>query len=255
MDTELAKKIEFAQELLDAAIEVVGAAKVEITAEGARNSKVLSLAVLCRSISNFRAAILLVQQEQVLEGRALARLIYENLLWLGALRERGADFVAAMIEDEAFNRRALAQLTLEITGRQGGDIEGPDAIKLRSIVKELVIKFPNSRKLNAYKTAGAGVVETAYVEYSVLSLEAVHCSVTALGKHLTKETVGDTTELVINVVPAAPPKEAQSTVLHACRALLGVAIGADELIGHTSVSDRLAKLMDRFEANGWQTED
>jgi hypothetical protein len=41
--------------------------------------------------------------------------MYENLLWMGALRERGQVFVGEMLQDEAFNRQALAQLTLRVT--------------------------------------------------------------------------------------------------------------------------------------------
>jgi hypothetical protein len=91
MDPELVRAINYAQKLLDAAIDVVGAAPecVELNQNWARDPKIAGLTILCRSISNFRASVRLVQQEQPLEARALVRLMYKNLLWLGALRERG----------------------------------------------------------------------------------------------------------------------------------------------------------------------
>ena len=83
----------------------------------------MGLTILCRSISNFRAALLLVQDEhQKLEARVLVRLLYENLLWLAALQERGPEFVQDMREDEAFHRKALSELTLKINSSQGGDV-------------------------------------------------------------------------------------------------------------------------------------
>jgi hypothetical protein len=114
-DAETAKAIQYSEKLLNAAIGVVAAARVELTANWAHDPKVVALAILCRSISNFRAAVRLVQREQVMEGRALVRLLYENLLWMGALRERGLAFVQDMIADERFNRKALVELTLKMT--------------------------------------------------------------------------------------------------------------------------------------------
>jgi hypothetical protein len=86
MDPELMKAINYAQKLLDAAIDVVGAALecVELNQNWARDPKIVGLTILCRSISNFRASVRLVQQDQALEAKALVRLMYENLLWLAA---------------------------------------------------------------------------------------------------------------------------------------------------------------------------
>jgi hypothetical protein len=255
MDAEFEKAIQYSQKLLDGAIDVVGASHITLDANWARDPKVVALTILCRTISNFRAAVRLSQQEQVLEARVLVRLMYENLLWMGALRERGLAFVQDMLADEALNRKALAELTLKMSSGHGADVSGPDALKLRSIIKELGQKFPQTRKLRADKTAAEGVVELAYVEYGRLSLDAVHCSVTALGRHLSSERVEDRVELTVSVIPSTPPKEVLSTVLHACRALMGVAVGANELVGFTSASAALGGLATEFEQNGWQRGD
>jgi hypothetical protein len=102
------KAIEYAQKLLEAAIAVVGAAPehVALNENWARDPKIVGLTILCRSITNFRAAVLLVQQEHphVLEAKALVRMLYENLVWLAKLKERGVEFVLEMLDDEAFRR-------------------------------------------------------------------------------------------------------------------------------------------------------
>ena len=253
-DPELAKAIEYAQKLLDAAMDVVCVAPeyVELNENWAQDPKVVGLTILCRSISNFRAALLLVQDEhQKLEARVLVRLLYENLLWLAALKERGLDFVQDMREDEAFNRKALTELTLELNSTQGGDVSGPAALKLRNVIKDQSRKFPKPKKLSAGKTAAEGRVEMAYFEYARLSLDAVHCSVTALGYHLSSERAQEKTELVLSVVPQTAPADALSTVLHACRALIATARGADELIGFTTPSATLAALETEFVSNDW----
>jgi hypothetical protein len=157
-----------------------------------------------------------------------------------------------MMADEAFNRKALAETTLRITGTQGADVGGAGALKLRGIIRELDKQFPKTKRLQASRTASEGVVEATYVQYGRLSLDAVHCSVTALGRHLSTERTDEKTELVLSVVPRTPPSEVLSTVLHACRALTGAAVVANEIVGHTKHTATLAGLMAEFEVNGWQ---
>jgi hypothetical protein len=249
---EIAKAKEYAQKLLDTAIGVAGAAHVELTPQFARDPKVVAVAILCRAISNFRASILLVAHENTLEARVIVRLIYENLLWLSALRERGHAFVEDMLNDEAFNRTALSQLTLRLTAKHGADVNQPDALVLRSIINEMEKKFPGKKKLHANSTAALGVTELAYIEYQRLSLDAVHCSLTALGRHLSTERSENRTELEVSVVPRTPSIEALSTILHACFALTGVAVGTNEMLGFTPKSDELMTRANEFDENGWR---
>lgn len=251
MEAETAKAIQYAQQLLDVAIDVVRNARVELDESWARNPKVVALNLLCRSLSNFRAAVLLVQQSHVMEARVLVRCLYENLLWMGALRERGSAFVQDMIQDEAFNRKALGELTLKMSSKHGVHVSGSESLRLRGIIKDLAERFPKTKKLHADKTAATGAVETAYVEYVRLSLDAVHCSVMALGRHVSTQRLEDRAELTVNVEARTTPAELRSTVLHACRALMGTAVGANELVGFTNVSDKLGALVTEFEKNGW----
>jgi hypothetical protein len=137
MDAESTKAIQYAEKLMSAAIDVVGAAKIELNQDWARDPKIVGLTILCRSVSNFSAAMLLVQQRHVMEARALGRCLYENLLWMGALRERGLDFVQDMRKDEAFNRQSLGELTLRLSKKHGADVSSPDSLTLRSIIKDI----------------------------------------------------------------------------------------------------------------------
>ena len=69
----------------------------------------------------------------IVEARVLARCIYENLIWIGALRERGSDFVKEMLDDEAANRQALGELTLRISRNLGGDVNDENGLTLRGL--------------------------------------------------------------------------------------------------------------------------
>jgi hypothetical protein len=250
-DTELSKAIEYAQKLINAAIDVVGGTHIQPNEQRARDPRVVALTLLCRSISNFRAAMLLAQQEQAMESRAMVRLLNENLLWLGALRERGAAFVQNMISDQRHNDVVIARATMRLTSKHGGDVQSEGGLKLRSIIRSLDKQTSKAKKLHADEIASQGVVELAYVDYLTFSLDALHCSVRALGRHLSSKRTESIDELTVSVVPQTPPGEVLSTVLHACRALMGAAIAANELIGFTTASSALAALHDEFEANGW----
>jgi len=252
MSEEEDKAFAYANKLLGVAIDLVGAARVDISGNWSREPKIIGLALLCRSISNFRGALVLIQANNVLEARILNRCIYENELWIAALRERGVAFIEDMRSDEVHAQRSLAQLTLEISGRHCADANNEGGMQLRGILNELSKRVPKPKKLHADKTARETVVELAYVEYARLSLDAVHCSLTALGRHITKETVSpERTEITINVEARIAPTERLATLLHLCRALTGAAIGANELLGFTSVSQRLTEMVEEFENNGW----
>ena len=119
------------------------------------------------------------------------------------------------------------------------------------MVKELGERFPTTKKLHVGKTASEGAVETAYLEYLRLSLDATHCSVTALGRHLSSEQVDGRSHLTVSVEAKTTPAEFLATVRHACRALMGVAVGANELLDFTSAGAPLPALVDEFEKSGW----
>ena len=186
-----------------------------------------------------------------MEARAMLRLLNENLLWLGALRERGASFVQDMIADQRHNDAVIARATMKLTSKHGGDVSSEGALKLRSIIRSIDNQIPKGKKLHANEIAAQGVVELADVDYLAFSLDALHCSVRSLGRHLSSVRSETTDELTVSVVPNTPPKEVLSTVLHACSALMGAAVAANELIGFTSASPALAALHTQFEANGW----
>ena len=91
-----------------------------------------------------------------------------------------------------------------------------------------------------------------YFEYRKFSLDAVHCSVTALGRHLSAEHGDGRSELTLSVIPNTPPEEVLNTILHANHALLCAAVGAIELVRCEASNTALSGLWAEFEANGWR---
>lgn len=82
----------------------------------------------------------------------------------------------------------------------------------------------------------------------------MHCSVTALGRHLSREQVSENhSELVVTVEANTTDREMLSAITDSCRALIGVAIGANEILGFTTATEPLAKLFAEFQASNWAT--
>jgi hypothetical protein len=100
----------FAEDVLGRAVAIVDAAVAEIAFEGNRDPKVISLGLLCRSISNFQGALTMARNNQAVECRTLVRSCWENLFRIDQLRQHGADFVKAMRSDESANRVAAPTL-------------------------------------------------------------------------------------------------------------------------------------------------
>jgi hypothetical protein len=252
MDPEDQKVLQYADDLYRVAMAVLAAAEVTIQGRWNRDPKVVGLTILSRSLSIFKSALLLVRADQILEAKMLARPMYENLLWIAALRERGASFVEEMVEDDALSRRSLAQTTVKLTTQHGRDPNSPGELVLREIIRELAKTYEDPRKLHADKVAAMGAVELYYVDYTQLSLDSLHCSITALGPHISSKQISDTeTVVTITVEPELNKKEQLRTIRRLCKTLMGVAITANELVGYTTASPRLSGAVREFEKNGW----
>jgi hypothetical protein len=252
MDSEDQEVLQYADNLYLSAMTVMAVAEPKIQGKWNRDPKIIGLTILGRSLSIFKAALLLARANQVLEARMLARPMYENLLWIAALRERGASFVEEMVEDDALNRKSLGQTTMKLTAQRGSDPNAAGGLILREIIRALAKTYEDPKKLHADKVAAMGKVELLYVDYTRLSLDSLHCSVTALGHHISSERVSDLETIVtVAVEPKFGKDEMARTVRHLCRALMGVAITANELVGFTSASASLTAAVHEFETRGW----
>jgi hypothetical protein len=68
-----------------------------------------------------------------------------------------------------------------------------------------------------------------------------------------KERVSpDRTDVTVNVEARISETERLATILHLCRALTGVAITGNELLGFTTVREGPAAMVDALEQNGGQ---
>lgn len=71
-----------------------------------------ALALLCRTLSNFNGAVLVIEAAMPVEARTLTRCCFENLLWLAEPAAKREDFVEEMVRDEVSSQQAGGNIVL-----------------------------------------------------------------------------------------------------------------------------------------------
>lgn len=101
-----------AQNLADVALEITSQCDNVGGITGARDPKVIALALLARSLGHFKAVCRLLEVGLIVEARTLTRCIFENLFMQGGLAERGDEFVQKMVDDVVKSRQSRGSWVL-----------------------------------------------------------------------------------------------------------------------------------------------
>src|SRR5215813_10545481 len=102
----------FCDELKQVAVEISEAANIQLSPHGLADPKLIALAILCRTRSNFGGAVILVRAGQVVEARVLARCCCENMFLVAGLVTEGERFVKLMQDDEVESKTGRARVAL-----------------------------------------------------------------------------------------------------------------------------------------------
>lgn len=237
---------QFAQKLMDVSIGIIGDAKVDVTLLWAKEPKVLALALLSRTLTNFKGTIVMLQQELVVEARTLVRCCLENLIYIGALQEDGSKFVDLLLQDEAASRRQRGKFLLARSARLGKE-EGWEKMVAEYLEKQEK-KYPKAKFLRPKEVAEGTVIQDAYICYSQLSGDSAHTSVSSLGLHLGREEEDGAIFLRLTVAPEAKPERIYDTLDQVCETLIGVCIAANEIVGGTPAGEGLRAIFEEFVA-------
>jgi hypothetical protein len=231
----------FAEEVRGLAVGIVDAAIAKVVSEDNTDPKLIGLALLCRSISNFQGALTMARLDQAVESRTLVRSCFENLFLVDQLRKDGAGFVKKMRRHEAKIRILVSQLALK---HHGGD-ESPLGQIVRDMIKRERLMSPE--KLAVSDTA-EGEMEKRYLAYLRLSHDAAHAlSFIALERHFRPHHNG---HMTMNIVPSFPTRERLETLDMACDAVLGACMAVSLVLGGTSHLEGLSALYGRFVRQG-----
>ncbi|MGC1779042.1 MAG: DUF5677 domain-containing protein [Xanthobacteraceae bacterium] len=221
----------FAEKLIVLAYAIFAEAKVDITEKLFGEPKILSLALLSRTIGNFKGVISVVKENLIVEARTLTRSCYENLYCMAALIEQGDDFVQVMHLDQMRSFRSQGEILLQdVEPEQIGSSEFVD--QLRAHVQRLKDDWPKAKYLTPQDAAERSVLKRSYTIYKKLSGYAAHPSILALRRHLVKFVENGEQVMGIDVNPPDQKGELLETLDLACNAMIGACVATNQILGH-----------------------
>jgi hypothetical protein len=206
---------------------------VRITDRRFADPKFLALALLSRTVSNLKGAMILLDATRIVEARTITRSCLENLYWTVGLAEQGEEFVNQMRDDELSHRKAVGQAIFASQAALEADVEN----RLREFMRD--VGKTNFAKKTLSPKAVAGIrkdFERTYMFYSQLSSDSAHPSVTALNRYVVSDPNGPG----FDVEPLVKSEEIAETFEYLSMACIGVCVAVNQIIGGNQGLSQLA---------------
>jgi hypothetical protein len=146
----------FAEKLLPLGYEIIQEAKIPATDKQFGDPKILVLALLCRTISNFEGVVALLKL-------VLTRCCVENSFFIGALIEKCDEFVSAMYKDELASIRSGCKSLMETHDRskETNETHKKFGKGLRERFEAIKKRWPQAKFLNPKEAAKSSVLLSA----------------------------------------------------------------------------------------------
>lgn len=236
MPTPYVKKLlPLCEGLGQVALQIAEQAEVTITEHKLLDSKLLAVAILSRTLGNFKGAVRLVEQGLLVEARVLTRCCFENQLVLGGLYAKGVEFAQYIKADDVAGRKAR----LKFIADNEDIFHGLSQETRDEMTKAQESLAASKGSYMKFKDASAiGPFGEIYLAYSQYSGDAAHPTFTALMRHWARECQ----TLTIDVVPTQNDDQLDETLHLACISLMGVAVAANEMFGFTTAGKQLPRL-------------
>jgi hypothetical protein len=223
------------------ALEIVRQCNLPTTPRGMTEPRILALALLGRTLQNFKGCILLTQANLAVEARVLARCCYENMFMVGGLYAEGAAFADRMIEDDTAGRKGRVRFAFENETIFKGLSEEMQAAVAQS--KQSFDEGPRAQFLKHKEVSGLSAFKQTYLIYSQFSGDAAHPTLRALARHW-----GPAAQKIayFDFLPDAKADELDETLHLACMAVLGIMVVVNEMHGYTVAGKKLPGLNGEF---------
>jgi len=225
---------------MQVSLDIFATSNVRLTEKGYGDEKFLALTLLARTISNFRGALLLLDNRRVIEGRIITRSCLENVFWVGSLVEEGEKFAREMLHDTMSHRQKAGQRIFASGATLGDEVEA----RLREWLRTNSKNFGNSKQLNPKAVADRTDIGRTYIFYEQLSSDSCHPSLDALNRHVMPHTDAEIGGVDVEPVPSA--RELAETLEYLSMAVMGVCVGVNQLVGGTRGGAALNALADRL---------
>ena len=189
--------------------------------------KVAAICLLARCQSNFRAGMVLLQNQHIVEARILARCCFENLFVAAALGQNGKEFIKLLEADHQSSQKSRGEFLLQ-HAQDGSEKEK----QFRKFIKRLGKSQSKTLALTPKAIAKQGPLFKAYAYYLQLSVDAAHPTIESLmGRYFGEKQHRDRPVYVIIPKPPAGQEEIEETLFYFSEALLGVCVCAGDILG------------------------
>jgi Family of unknown function (DUF5677) len=221
-ETELeASWLDFAKRLRPVGMGIFSVSPIKITEQTAADIRILGLMLLARTLSNLKAAIVLVEGGFIVEAKVIARCCFENSYWVGALLKEGDKFRSSMVQHEMKHKRMRAQTIFSATGGLKSDIGD----KLRQWMRDHK-EYEDSPTLDP-KAVCERAENKSYMFYQHLSWDA-HPSIETLNRYYDPPNADGAPG--IDVDPRVRDAEVIEMLNLLGLAVIGVFLGVAELL-------------------------
>jgi len=241
--TTLAAWLDFAEKLPPIALSILDEAQIPETPGGAFDPKVMAAAMLMRTVSNFRGAVVLARVRQVVEARVLTRCCIENTFYLAELHANGHAFVKKMYNDLRKSHTTLSELVLS----DGSTLDVAVKERLKAQLRKINRGAPPPKFLNITGLVRGGLLAKSEGFYNLLSQDAAHPTLKSLNRYVRRFSER---ELGLDPDPVVNDSELSQTVNWACMGLIGACVVFNESIGGTPAGQALLAIADQWQALG-----
>jgi Family of unknown function (DUF5677) len=236
-----AKWLRYCRQLYDAGLRIIAESDFMTIGSDMKDPKALALALVCRTLSNFNGAVLMIEAGLIVEARTLTRSCFENLLWLAELVDRRDEFVAEMVRDEVASQQGRGKIALSWAERLEGDTDYKQPLRKR--LDDLAAKYPRAKAIRFGDLGKGNNVNDSYAWFKILSADAAHPSLASLSRYFSKQP---NDVLMLSLIPDPGPNENEQTLQFASQALLGVCVAACEICKVPAAHAALGSLFDQF---------
>lgn len=207
--------------------------------------KLIAMALMCRTMNNFRAVGILVENRCIVEARTITRCCYENLFFIGGIQAHGQQFITMMDDDHKVQKLRLGKEILERSKQRGDTLEFGGS--LEEFVEELKKEALGKKALVHRDLAVASDLVDSYTVYRQLSADAAHPSATAISRHVATRETEAVESYDVHAKPMLTGEdEVWETVEMACFALMAVSVGTNTILGNTQAGKMLVALEAEF---------
>lgn len=197
----------FAKKLREICISLLPASEIPMAASLEEAAELYATLLFCRTITNYKGTLILLEEGLIIESQTLQRSCFENSLWLRRLATEGVSFAKDINDDGYFNEANFAKILMS---------NSTDKETISFLQGHIRLGI-GSKRINHKMSRAEGEKED-YAMFRHLSLSAAHPSVTSLLRHFVSDSESGTR--VLSVETDASDREVMANLYFTVAAMM-----------------------------------